>query len=73
MARATRATQLRTIVELERSAHVLARMHDELCAVPESTRTKWLIERNEKARARIAEKLDAAREKLLAERTLGVE
>lgn len=48
-------------------------MHDELCAVPESTRTKWLIERNEKARARIAEKLDAAREKLLAERTLGVE
>lgn len=70
MARQTRASQLRTIVELERSAHVLARMHDELRAAPDSTRTKWLLERNEKARARIAEKLEAAREKLLTQRSL---
>jgi hypothetical protein len=68
MARATRASHLRTIVELEKSAYRLARFHDELCAAPDSVRTRWLLERNQKARAKTAEKLGTLREKSAPQR-----
>lgn len=64
MARALRASPQQTIVQLERSAHTLARMRDELQALPFSTRSRWLLERNGKAAAKIAEKLAQARGKL---------
>lgn len=64
MARALRASPQQTIVQLERSAHTLARMRDELHALPISTRSRWLLERNEKASAKIAQKLEQTRDKL---------
>ena len=60
------------MVALERSAHVLARMHDELRSLPDSTRAAWLLERNRKAQAKIAEKLGTLRDKDHTQRTLGV-
>lgn len=64
MARALRASPQQTIVQLERSAHTLARMRDELHALPTSTRSRWLLGRNEKAAAKIAQKLEQTRDKL---------
>lgn len=64
MARALRASPQQTIVQLERSAHTLARMRDELQALPVSTRSRWLLERNQKAAAKIAQKLEQTRDKL---------
>lgn len=39
-------------------------MHEELRALPVSARSTWLIERNQKARAKIAQKIEALREQL---------
>jgi hypothetical protein len=50
------------VIRLERSAHLLGRMHEELRALPASSRATRLIERNERERARIAEKLGALRD-----------
>jgi len=62
MPRATRTTSKETAIRLERSAHILARMHDELRASAPSPRTTRLIERNERERAKLAEKLGALRD-----------
>lgn len=62
MARATRATSQQTVIKLERSAHILLRVQDELRALPASARTTRLLERNERERAKIAEKLGALRD-----------
>lgn len=61
MARAPRAIQLKDVVKLERSAHVLARVRDELLALPPSSRATRLLERNEQESARVAEKLGTLR------------
>ena len=61
MARAKRATSQRTIVRLERSAHVLARFHEELRALAPSSRATRLLERNAKEQARIADTLGELR------------
>lgn len=62
MARATRASQLKDIVKLQRSAHVLARVRDELLALAPSSRTTRLLERNQQEQTRTAEKLGALRD-----------
>lgn len=61
MARATQASDLKTINRLERSVHVLARVRDELMAAAPSARTSRLLERNDKERAKIADKLGVLR------------
>lgn len=64
MARAKRAPEKQTLVRLERTAHILIRVHDELRAGPASFRTTRLIERNERERLRIAERLGELREQV---------
>ncbi|MES2696420.1 MAG: hypothetical protein V4773_23320 [Verrucomicrobiota bacterium] len=66
MARATPASHLYTIVQLERSAHVLSRMREELRSMPDSTRARWLLDRNEKAFNKATQKIETTREKLNA-------
>ncbi|HEY1107149.1 MAG TPA: hypothetical protein VGE76_00910 [Opitutaceae bacterium] len=39
-------------------------MRDELQALPVSTRSRWLLDRNQKAAAKIAQKLEQTRDKL---------
>jgi hypothetical protein len=62
MARATRSSHKETAAYLERLAHLLARVHDELRASAPSPRTARLLERNERERAKLAEKLGALRD-----------
>jgi hypothetical protein len=72
MARSKRPISQRTIVKLERSAHILTRFHEELRAMPASSRSARLIERNEKERAKIAESLGELRLQVDTQRPLDV-
>ncbi len=73
MAREPRVTHQRTIIRLERSAHVLTRVHEELRASPSSARITRLLEANQNARAEIAQRLQGIREKQQTKRAMPVE
>lgn len=58
------AAMTRKIVQLERAAHLNARFHDELCALPPSLRVTRLLRLNRNAAARIVEQTEKARQRV---------